>query len=66
MNHRFGENPFHWHVVFPKLVVFGLNSVHFMGDGVDESANARRVRGGVVCHYTGEMQSRGNPQASFT
>jgi hypothetical protein len=33
-----------WHAVFLELAVFGLNNVHFIGDGVDESVNARRVR----------------------
>jgi hypothetical protein len=54
-----------WHAVFLELAVFGLNNVHFMRDGVDESANTRRMRRGTACHHTGEMQSRGDHQASF-
>jgi hypothetical protein len=71
MNRRSSENPFRKRLICRSMLngmqsfMSWLNNVHFMGDGIDESANARRVRRGAACHHTGEMQSRGNPQASF-
>ena len=38
MNEKLRREPVEWDAVFLELAALGLNNVHFVGDGVDESA----------------------------
>jgi hypothetical protein len=41
MNEKLRREPVEWDAVFLELAALGLNNVHFVGDGVDESAKLR-------------------------
>lgn len=41
MSEKLRREPVEWDAVFLELAALGLNDVHFVGDGVDESAKLR-------------------------